>query len=246
MGIDIIGKKFGKLLVLEETNQRKNGSKMYKCQCDCGNIIYVRRGNLISKSGTRSCCCSKVGHITHGKRNTRLYRIWLNMKTRCYNKNRNQYNDWGGRGIVVCDEWLNDFMNFYNWAINNGYSDNLSIDRVDVNGNYEPSNCRWAARKQQANNTRQNVYLTYNGKTQTMMQWADELGVSYSTMQRKRDLGKYFVIACLSRFFNIKKICKVFNVSPDNILGKYHEERAKFTDAEINRIMKEVYYEEAE
>lgn len=242
--MNIIGKRFGKLIVLEEIDERKHGSKVYKCQCDCGNITHVARTNLRAKNGTKSCGCThKISHNkTHGKTGTRLYRIWVNMKTRCYNKNRLQYNDWGGRGIGVCNEWKDDFMAFYKWAYDNGYNDSLSIDRIDVDGDYEPSNCRWATRKQQANNTRNNVLLTYNGKTQTMTQWAEELGVDNKTITRKRDLGHYFIIACLSRFFNIKWICKTFNVDMNNLLEKYHEERARYTDKEIESMLQEVYY----
>lgn len=241
--VDVIGKKFGKLLVLEECKERdKNGGKIYKCKCDCGNISYVRRGNLIAKNGTKSCGCSHVGHSKHGKTNTRLYNIWLGMKNRCCNPNSTSYKNWGGRGILVCKEWKESFETFYDWAINNGYRDNLSIDRIDNDGNYEPSNCRWATRKEQANNTRNNVYLTYNGKTQTMTQWADEFGVSHETIRRKRDLGRWFIVTCLSRCFSIKQICKIFNVDVNDLLDKYHEERSKYSDEEVEKILDEVYY----
>lgn len=114
----------------------------------------------------------------------------------------------------------------------------IVLEETDVNGSYEPSNCRCTTRKQQANN----VLLTYNGKTQTMTQWAEELGVDNKTITRKRDLGHYFIIACLSRFFNIKLICKTFNVDMNNLLDKYREERARYTDKEIESMLKEVYY----
>lgn len=240
--MSIIGKRFGKLIVLEETNERKNNQKIYKCKCDCGNITYVRKGNL-REGGTQSCGCTKGVKRRGNKYNhPRLYSTWCQMKQRCYNKNRPQYKDWGGRGIQVCDEWLNDFMSFYNWAIENGYKEGLTIDRIDVDGNYEPSNCRWITLKEQANNKRTNVYLTFNGKTQTMTQWADELGVSHKTIARKRDLGHYFIIACLSRFFNLKWISKTFNIDMNDMLEKYRKERAKYTDEEIESMMQEVYY----
>lgn len=133
-------------------------------------------------------------------------------------------------------------MAFYEWSIANGYNDSLTIDRIDVNGNYEPNNCRWVDRKTQMNNIRHNVSLTFNGKTQTMKQWADELEVAYETMRRKRNLSEYFIIACLSRFFSIKKISKIFNVDECDLLKKYHEERSKYTDAQIEKILSEVYY----
>lgn len=130
------------------------------------------------------------GNRTHCKAGTRLYRIWTNMKNRCYNKHDiEKYKSYGGRGIRVCDEWKHNFMNFYNWAMNNNYRDDLTIDRIDNDGNYEPSNCRWIDIKVQCNNRRSNTYLTYQGKTQTMMQWSKELGVKYRTMLSRRIKG---------------------------------------------------------
>ena len=138
-----------------------------------------------------SCgCLVKENHIcTHNKSYTRLYRIWQKTKQRCYNENHKHFQYYGARGITVCDEWKNDFQVFYEWAINNGYSDELTIDRINVNGNYEPSNCRWATRKEQMNNTRQNRFITYNGKTQTAKQWSEELGIKYPTLQGRLQRG---------------------------------------------------------
>lgn len=117
------------------------------------------------------------GNTKHGKRYTRLYNILDKIKQRCYNKNNTSYENYGGRGIKICEEWLNDFDVFYNWAYENGYDDTLTIDRIDNNKSYSPDNCRWVDRKTQANNKRNNVYLTYNGKTQTIAQWAEELSI---------------------------------------------------------------------
>lgn len=125
----------------------------------------------------------------HGKYYTRIYRIYNDMKKRCYNHSMINYKNYGGRGIKVCDEWRNDFMNFYNWAMNNGYTDNLTIERIDVDGNYEPNNCKWITYKEQANNRRNNVHLTYAGKTQTMKQWAEELDIKYSTIVTRHRRG---------------------------------------------------------
>lgn len=176
----MIGNKFGKLTVIEELKTRsKNGHKLYKCLCDCGNIKIVR-GDTLKNGKSQSCGCS-IG-VTHGLTKSKLYKVLNGMKNRCYNKNTYNYKYYGGRGIVVCDEWLDDFMNFYNWAMDNGYREGLSIDRIDANGNYEPDNCRWKTSKQQCNNKRNNVQLTYNGKTQTLSQWADELDVNYKTI----------------------------------------------------------------
>ena len=132
---------------------------------------------------------NKIGNIKHGKYHTRLYNIYRGMKDRCYYKSHNRYNYYGGRGISICGEWLNDFMAFYTWAIDNGYDDNLTIDRIDVNGNYEPCNCRWLTPKEQSNNRRSNVYLTYNNKTQTIKQWAEELGINYKCLWKRHKLG---------------------------------------------------------
>ena len=121
----------------------------------------------------------------HGMSNTRLYKIWECMKYRCSNPNRPEYPHYGGRGIVVCDEWKNDFLNFYEWSMNNGYNNSLTIDRIDVNGNYEPNNCRWADAKTQANNTTRCIYITYQDKTQTLTQWCEELGFPYDTIRAR-------------------------------------------------------------
>lgn len=184
MKINMIDKRFGNLTVIEECEKRtKNGHIKYKCVCDCGNITHVM-GTLLRTGKIKSCGC-RQGNNKHGKCKTRIYHIYRGIKSRCYDKNCNGYKNYGGRGITVCDEWLNDFMNFYNWSMDNGYDDTLSIDRIDVNGNYEPSNCRWADLKVQANNKRNNVYLTYNGKTQTISQWAEELGIDCKMVQKR-------------------------------------------------------------
>lgn len=127
-----------------------------------------------------------------GMSNTRIYRCWDRMKHRCYNSKNKDYRHYGGRGIKVCDEWLDDtwgFTNFYYWAMNNGYSDNLTIDRIDVNGNYEPLNCRWATIIEQRNNMRSNVVLTYKGETHNLKQWSKILGLNYRTLCLRYERG---------------------------------------------------------
>ena len=185
--INILGRRFGKLLVLKECKERdKFGNKIYKCLCDCGNITYIKSPSLITHN-TRSCGCLRG--VNHGKRDTKLYYIWCNIKQRCYNKNNNRYQDYGGRGIVVCDAWKHDFMNFYEWAMTHGYDDNLTIDRIDNNKGYNPDNCRWVNKKTQNNNKRNNVLLTYNGKTQTITQWAEELCIKSGTIRMRHRRG---------------------------------------------------------
>ena len=128
-------------------------------------------------------------HLKHGKRNTRLYTIWRSMRQRCYNPKTNRYKNYGGRGITVCEEWNNSFTAFHEWATANGYEDNLTLERKDVNGNYEPSNCRWATYKEQANNMSNSVHLTYNGETHTMAEWADITGIKKATIWERLKKG---------------------------------------------------------
>lgn len=123
----------------------------------------------------------------HGLRYTRIYTIWSGMIDRCYRKSHKKYDDYGGRGISVCDEWRSDVEAFYNWAMNNGYNDSLSIDRINNNGNYEPNNCRWVTTNEQVNNRRNNRVYTLNNKTQTLKQWADEYKINYNTLISRID-----------------------------------------------------------
>lgn len=128
-------------------------------------------------------------NFKHGKRNTRLYRIWLQMKNRCYNKRSDRYKDYGGRGIVVCVEWRNSFELFYDWSMSHGYSDELTIDRIDNDGNYEPSNCRWVTIKEQSRNTRNNRSLTLNGETHCLIEWAEITGLGRQCIYNRLRYG---------------------------------------------------------
>lgn len=174
---NIIGKTFGRLFVNKihhkvQKYNKKTGAKnghvyYYECTCSCGNKIVVCGASLRNKNGV-SCGC--YAHEQLLKRNTThnltshpLYHVWQGMKKRCYNKNDKSFYLYGERGISVCPEWKNEFLNFYNWSIKNGYTEGLTIDRINPNGNYEPSNCRWATPKQQSNNKRNNSFIIHNG-----------------------------------------------------------------------------------
>lgn len=180
---DITGQKFGRLIAIKYLHNSNTGKAVWLCKCECGNVIEAISGNLCSGK-TNSCGCYKkdMHPIEHGMSNTRLHKIWQNMKTRCYNDNYVQYKDYGGRGIKVCTDWKDSFKEFYNWAIDNGYNDTLTIDRIDNNGNYEPSNCRWTTRRQQNRNQRTTRLITINGVTHCLKEWCKILGLHYVTV----------------------------------------------------------------
>jgi hypothetical protein len=155
------GKRFGRLTVLSFHGKNKYNRSMWLCQCDCGNKKVIS-SNSLQQGLTRSCGCldlekhiTNPNRTTHGFSGSRIYRIWKAMKNRCNNPNSNDYQKWyGSKGIRVCPEWNDNFWKFYNWSICHGYKDNLTIDRINPDGNYEPSNCRWTTAKVQANNKR--------------------------------------------------------------------------------------------
>ena len=188
----LVGKKIGKLTVIKKDENSKRRSR-YLCRCDCGKEKIIL-GQSLKSGNTKSCGClisetTKQVHSTHGKSKTRLYCIYNNMKQRCYNPNNTRYKQYGGRGIKICDEWLDDFMNFYNWAMENGYQDNLTIDRIEGNDIYKPSNCRWVGNKTQQNNLRTNTYLKYNGETKTIAEWCRVLYLNYHTVVTRLSRG---------------------------------------------------------
>lgn len=184
-----VGDVFGNWTVLEISPKTVNYHKRFICKCVCGKIKEIDAYNVLSGKST-SCGCvrdlkTKTRMTKHGMTKTPIHNIWCGMRERCYNSNHHAYKDYGGRGIVVCDEWNDDFMNFYQWSIENGYKKGLSIDRIDVNGNYEPTNCRWADTKTQCNNTRYNIMITYQDKTQSLKLWCEELNLNYDMIRAR-------------------------------------------------------------
>lgn len=184
-----IGERFGRLTVIDIADPHIQPSgkhmQMRRCLCDCGNEVVVAAQSL-NNGRTKSCGCLRSErsiecHTTNQYHDDRLYGIWNAMRQRCNNVNDRNYPNWGGRGITVCDEW-NTFDVFYEWAIDHGYTDNTTIDRIDNNGSYCPENCRWTDAKGQANNRRSNRYIDINGEKKTVAQWADVSGISASTI----------------------------------------------------------------
>lgn len=197
---DLTGKRFGHIEVIKRlpnTSERKfRTTVMWLCKCDCGETLEIKASDLTQKRMI-SCGCHKNKKalnmaIKQNKDNMRLYYIYIDMKRRCNNPNDQYYIRYGGRGIKVCDEW-NDkygFASFYEWAINNGYANNLTLDRIDNDGNYEPSNCRWATHKEQSNNTSFNVKAEYRGEVKSLAEWASQLNLNPNTIYYHYHSGK--------------------------------------------------------
>lgn len=189
---EMIGKRFGRLVVIEECGHqvKPSGQKMvvYKCKCDCGNQK-IAIGSKLRLGLIKSCGCLKAEQRVHGA--CRLAHIWNNMKARCNNPKSTSYKNYGLRGISVCDEWENDYNKFKQWALNNGYSKELTLDRIDPDGNYCPNNCRWATPEQQANNTRSNVILVYYGTSHTVAEWSRMLGISPARLYSRKAKGMH-------------------------------------------------------
>lgn len=201
--IDLTGKRFGRLEVISLS--KKGKQPLWLCQCDCGKQKIVNGNNL--RTGKTTSCGCLVKEIskrrlqdnnfykdrinkrnkTHGMSYTRLYREWVSMKNRCnpsYHERKNYYD----KGIEVCSEWM-DFSVFKKWAVNNGYSENLTLDRIENSKGYSPENCRWVDMKAQENNRLNNIKITRNGKTQTLKQWCEELNLNYGMVKHRYQMG---------------------------------------------------------
>lgn len=187
---DLTGQKFGRWNVLEKTDRKSVSVSYWKCVCECGTVREVLANQL--KSGrSKSCGCysreeksarftemNKKTKVTHGYYGTRLYSIWSSMKARCETKTNGSYKNYGAKGIKVCEPWR-DFSIFKDWALSNGYEDSLTIERMDIKGNYEPSNCKWVTMKEQQNNRSNTTFVMYNNESKPISAWCDELGLDY-------------------------------------------------------------------
>lgn len=201
--IDLTGQRFGKLIVTKRKGVAKSGHALWLCKCDCGNerIITSNRLHL----GTMSCGCLQkerssivnkyVNRKGRKKRepirlaNKRLVQCYRDMRSRCENSNNKRYRIYGGRGITVCDEWRSSFAKFKEWAELNGYRDNLTLDRINVNGNYEPENCRWVDSKIQNNNRTNNRIVEYKNEIMTLHELSEKYNIAYKTLWKRLNMG---------------------------------------------------------
>lgn len=189
---DLTGQRFGKVTVLSRAANNKHGRAVWLCKCDCGNEKEIAAANL--KSGrTTSCGCYSRGLKrktgTHGMTNTRIFHEWQSMLQRCNNPNNQRYEDYGGRGIKVCDEWIDSFVSFCEWSMDNGYDEALTLDREDVDGNYSPDNCRWVTNFEQQSNKRNNRIIECNGEKHILNEWARITGLNAQTIAWRIDRG---------------------------------------------------------
>ena len=212
--VDMTGKVFGRLKVIEKAGRKIYGGRdmpAWRCKCECGNEVFVCRQELRDK---KSCGCLKIDVLRerstkHGEcigKQSRLYKVYQNMLRRCSDPNSTEYQNYGGRGISVCDEWANNPESFFEWSKSNGYNETLTLDRIDVDKNYSPNNCRFVTMKVQANNTTRNHRITYNGETLTMSEWADKTGIPYSTLRSRINCLGWDIEKALTHPVHFKKV----------------------------------------
>lgn len=199
--LDLAGLRFGRLVAIKPTGLKQNNHYLWLCKCDCGND-HVVKGSILNSGGTKSCGCFRSERMkqirtSHGDskdgKTTRIYKAWRSMKERCENANHPAYKNYGGRGIAVCERWqaFEDFKSDMGTP-----PDNLSLDRIDTNGNYEPGNCRWASKKVQVANRRNTIRITVNGETKTSQEWSEIGGTKRGTINKRYHLG-YSGWACV-------------------------------------------------
>lgn len=237
------------LIILDKTI-KENGENKTLCKCSfCGTKKFISNKHL---KDTMSCGCMK-GKVTHKKSKTRLYTIYNNMKQRCYNSNNFDYKYYGGKGIKICNEWLNSFVSFYNWSINNGYKDNLTIERKDINKDYCPTNCTWFTRKEQMQNTTRNNYYEAFNETGTIRFFSDKYKIPYNhlrgrirymSMEEAIKMGKGTAPYTIQQYEykglkgSRKQICDKLGVNYYTIKSRMNIYKMSFEDA-INKSLDE-------
>jgi len=184
----IIGQKFNMMTIIEEKEAHKK-QRQFLCKCDCGHIG-IHKLILLTSGQTKSCGCLRKRRFleintSHSKSRTKLNFVWQSMKQRCANPNCHAYKYYGGRGISVCEQWSNSLVPFYEWSINNGYKEGLSLDRIDVDGDYCPENCRWVDMKTQSRNKTDNRFIEFKGERMCIQDWANKLGIHLSTLDKR-------------------------------------------------------------
>ena len=190
--LDITGQKFNRWTVIKRVGKNNRGKTTWLFKCDCGSQM-ISESWYVTSGHTKSCGCWKREEaskrmFTHGQTPVRLYRIWRGMKARCNNPHTKDFHYYGARGIKVCDEWMEHYESFRDWAFANGYSDMLTLDRVEANKGYSPDNCRWVDRQTQMRNTRNNLYLTFNGETKSLTEWSEITGMDRHTISRRKNV----------------------------------------------------------
>lgn len=193
---DLTGYRVGRLTVIERKGSDKNKKALWLCRCECGNEKIISSNRLLNKKPTLSCGCLAKEilikrNTTHGltKKQARLYNTWGGMKERCFNNLATEYKNYGARGISVCDEWKNNFVKFYEWAMENGYKDNLTIERIDVNKGYEPSNCTWITKAEQAFNKRNSRLISFKGENKALQYWCNKYNLNRGMVRTRLKLG---------------------------------------------------------
>ena len=246
---DLCGQKFTYLTVIKRVPNKvtSGGSQQvcYECLCDCGKTTIITKGHLIT-GHTKSCGCAKTKlcqerTIKHGQAGSRLYHTYYHMRRRCFNPKDKEYHRYGQRGITVCDEWLgkNGFKNFYNWAITHGYQEDLTIDRINNDGNYEPSNCRWATNQQQMNNVSYNVRLTHNNETHTIAEWSRILGLKQDTIQARI---KYYGLSIEDALFKPPTCKKQVAIYKDgNLIQIFDSQKAAANYIQVDTAIMSMY-----
>lgn len=247
---DLTGLRFNRWRVLKFVPNDKKAA-YWECICDCGNK-HIVKGSALVNGYSKSCGCLQRETATiHGLNGTRLNNIWSGMRNRCLYCTNSHYKDYGGRGIKICDEWKNDFKNFYEWAMSNGYKENLTIDRIDVNGDYEPQNCRFINPKAQARNKRNNIKVKYSNRNITLAEAAELSGINYKTLKSrwsKGERGKMLFRKKESLYNNkrgakvtteqVKEIRKIYKPRDKQYGAKALAERYGISDREVEAIIR--------